>query len=192
MPRGNNFTKEAALKAAAEVVRKRGEDALNARAVAAELGCSTQPVYSLFGSMEGLKSELEGEAKRVYRRFIDAYLAKGCKSRYEAFGMGFVRFAREEQGLFRYLFLHSGMAPSVQAEDPFLGDILAEMMSLYRMTEEQARAFHGDMAIYSYGLGVLVNTGSLCVSDEEISECFKREFYALYALYFPNRPKFWE
>ncbi len=192
VPRTSKLTKEEALRAAAEVVRKGGEGALNARSLAKELGCSTQPVYSLFRNMEELKEALYTEAKNAYRRFIDGYLARGGRSRYESFGMGYVKFAQEERGLFRFLFLRDRKASEPQTEDPFLDDILAEMTELYRMTEEQARAFHGDMTVYSYGLAALVNTGNYTPTDGEISECFKREFYALYAYYFPNRPKFWE
>ena len=191
MPRTSKITREEALRAAAEIVRTEGEGALNARSLARALGCSTQPVYSLFRNMEELKNALFEEAKNAYRRFIDGFLARGGRSRYESFGMGYVKFAQEERGLFRFLFLRDCETPQALT-DPFLEDILSEMMSLYRMTEEEARAFHGDMTIYSYGLAALVTTGNYAPTDEEISECFKREFYALYAYYFPKRPKFWE
>ena len=48
------ITREAILKGAAEVVRKEGEQGLNARRIAKELRCSTQPVYSQFRNMEDL------------------------------------------------------------------------------------------------------------------------------------------
>lgn len=187
MPKAKKLTRSELLVAAAEVVRKRGEGALNARAVAAELGCSTQPVYSLFGSMEELKSALLGEATARYRRFIEDYLSKGDRSRYEAYGMGFVKFAREERGLFRFLFLREGR----NLEDPFFGDILHEMETLYRMPREKAREFHADMGVFSFGLAALVYQGAE-LSEEEISEAYKREFYALYCVHFPERPRFWE
>lgn len=178
------MTKAAILRAAAEVVRKGNK--LNVRAIAEELGCSTQPVYSQFQNMEELKETLLEEAKARYRDYIEEFLAKAGRSRYECFGMGFVKFAHEERGLFSYLFMRSGRG---ELKDPFLDDILSEMMTLYHMTESEARAFHGDMAVYSYGLAVLINLGNLHLSDEEISECLKREFYGLYDYYFPNRPR---
>ncbi len=192
MPRTSKLIREEVLKAAAEIVRTEGEGALNARSLARALGCSTQPVYSLFRNMDELKEALAEEAKNAYRRFIDGYLARGGRSRYESFGMGYVKFAQEERGLFRFLFLRDCKEGQSPAKDPYLDDILAEMTALYRMTEEEARAFHGDMTVYSYGLAALVTTGNYTPTDEEISECFKREFYALYAYYFPKRPKFWE
>lgn len=186
MPRVETVTRADILKAAAEVVRKRGERELNVRAIAAELNCSTQPVYSQFrGGMEELKAALNEEAKAQYRASIDGYIARAGRSRYESFGMGFVRFAREEKGLYRFLFLSERNANFI---DPFFNDIVDEMCALYHMSKETATAFHLDMATFSYGLGTLVNMGRT-YSDEEISAAFKREFYALYALYFPERPR---
>ena len=174
------------LKAAAEIVKEGGTEALNVRSLAHMLDCSTQPIYSLFKSMEGLWRALLSEAKRHYRRHIDGYLQRGG-NRYEAYGMGFIGFAKEEQGLFRLLFLTGRGTP-----DPFLDDIETEMMTLYRMPEDIAAAFHSDMAVFSFGLAVLVNKQADALSEEQISEAFKRQFYALYAFYFPNRERFWE
>ncbi len=187
MPKKRRITEEMALRAAAEIVRQGGTEALNVRSLARALGCSTQPIYSLFNNMEGLWYALMGEAKAEYRKHIDAYLREGGRSNYEAYGMGFVGFAREEQGLFRYLFLTGKGTP-----DPFLDDIESEMMTLYRMPEETAAAFHADMAVFSFGLAVLVNKQADALTDEQISDAFKREFYALYGYYFPERERFWE
>ncbi len=186
MPK-QKITREDVLRAAAEVMRRGGTQALGARAVAEELGCSTQPIYSLFGGMGNLEAVLLDEAKRRYHVFIDEYLSAAGKSRYEAFGMGFVKFAREEKGLFRFLFL-SEHRPDV---DPFFEEIVGEMCALYRMDRERAEAFHRDMAVFSYGIAASVNCGGES-SDEEISAAFDREFYALYSYYFPERPRFWE
>lgn len=186
MPKSNKIAREDVLKGAAEVVRKRGVGALNARAVAGELGCSTQPVYSFFTSMDALKEALVEEAKARYHDFIEEYILRAGRSRYECFGMGFVKFAREERGLFRYLFMERA------EEDPYLLEIVSEMTTLYHMSEEKARAFHTDMTVFSYGLAVLVNLGAFNPTDEEISSFLKREFYGLYAVHFPTRPRFWE
>lgn len=187
MPRQAKIGKQDVLAAAAEIVRREGEEKVNARAIAKELGCSTQPVYSLFRNMEELKEALGEEAKARYRAHIDRYLAKGGPSRYQSYGMGFVRFARDEKGLFRFLFL--GPKPSA---DPFFGDIVREMMTLYHMPEETALAFHSDMSVFSFGLAVLVHGKSDALTEEDIAEAFAREFFALYGLYFPDRERFWE
>ncbi len=187
MPKNRKITEEMVLKAAAEIVRQDGTEALNVRSLAQMLNCSTQPIYSLFKNMEGVWRALMGEAKRQYRRHIDEFLKEEGRNNYEAYGMGFVRFARMEPGLFRFLFLTGRGTP-----DPFLDDIETEMMRLYRMPEETAAAFHSDMAVFSFGLAVLVSKQADALSEAQISEAFKRQFYALYAYYFPNRERFWE
>lgn len=180
--------REDILKAAVEVVRKEGLQGLNARRIARELNCSTQPVYSQFRNMEELTTVLRKEAEKEYRQRIDCYLAESGRSRYEAYGMGYVRFAREEKGLFRFLNTGEKHGDHQTVDDPYLGDIIAEMKQLYGMDETRARAFHADMSIYSYGLAMLLNSDNLSLTDEEIEERLRVEFYALYAVYFPERP----
>ena len=190
MPKERKIERKEILGAAAELVRRAGEGALSVRAIAKELGCSTQPVYSAFPhGMEELRAALFEEAKRQYHVRIEAFLSSATQNRYEAYGMGFVRFAVEEKGLFRLLFL--GERTDAQFVDPFFEEIVKEMTALYGMDEARARAFHGDMTVFSYGLAMLVYHGDFSASEQAISEAFKREFYALYAYYFPERPHFW-
>ena len=58
MPPKVKVQKEEIVRAAVEIVRKQGMAALNARTVAAALGCSTQPVFSNFAAMEDLQAQL--------------------------------------------------------------------------------------------------------------------------------------
>ena len=55
MPPKVKIDKDDIVKAAVEVVRECGIDALNARAVAQKLSCSTQPIFSNYASMNELK-----------------------------------------------------------------------------------------------------------------------------------------
>ena len=48
MPPKVKVSKEDINTAAVEMVRESGAEALNARALAAKLGCSTQPIFSNF------------------------------------------------------------------------------------------------------------------------------------------------
>ena len=70
MPRTKRIEKEDILRAAVQVVRTQGEGALSVRGIAKELGCSTQPLYSEFGSMEELRAALTAE--------LDEKLNKGA------------------------------------------------------------------------------------------------------------------
>ena len=52
MPPKIKITKEEIVDTALNLVREAGEQALNARSIAAKLKCSTQPVFSNFETME--------------------------------------------------------------------------------------------------------------------------------------------
>ena len=51
----NKFTKEEMVAAALRVVRAKGADGLTAKTIADELGTSTQPIFTAFGSMGGIR-----------------------------------------------------------------------------------------------------------------------------------------
>ena len=188
MPREKKVTREEILRAAAEVVRTEGKERLSVRGVAGVIGCSTQPVYSCFaGGIAELERALYEAALGEYRARIEGYLMEQKYPQYMAYGMGFVRFAREEKGLFRYLFFSEREEVVL---DPLFDDIADVIAAAYHTDVETARSFHTDMAIFSYGLGALVNTGHP-MSEEEVAKAFQREFFALYGYYFPDRPKFW-
>ena len=51
----NKFTKEEMIAAALRVVRTRGIDGLTAKTMAEELGTSTRPIFTGFGSIKEVK-----------------------------------------------------------------------------------------------------------------------------------------
>ena len=99
----NKFTKEEMVEAALRVVREKGMEGLSAKSMASALGTSTQPVFTAFGSMAGIKQAVYDAAVRVY----DSYTEKGLREQIPFFGVGiqYIRFAREEPALYRLLFL---------------------------------------------------------------------------------------
>lgn len=58
MPPKIKFNKESVMESALMVVRKKGMEALSARAISERLGCSARPIYSLYDDMENLKTDL--------------------------------------------------------------------------------------------------------------------------------------
>ena len=86
------LTKEQILQAAVCVVQQGGPSALSVRHIASVLGCSTQPLYSVFGSFSQLQEELLTFIRR-------RYLTARCTS-YRGFAQAFLRFASEEPELF--------------------------------------------------------------------------------------------
>ena len=66
MPPKMKISKEDIVKIAADVVRQSGADAINARLLAEKLGCSTQPIFSNFESMDSLRRAVLEYADGLY------------------------------------------------------------------------------------------------------------------------------
>ncbi len=179
MPAEAKITSKMILEASIEVLRKVGNSGLNARSIAKELGCSTQPIYSVFSNMDALKKELYYEAQKAHKAKVAEYWGKTQPSNYKAYGMGYVKFAREEKELFRFLYMQK-IDGIDNKQDINYEDIIKQIQADYNLDRKTAELFHGNMTIYTYGLAVLHNLGELNMTDKEISECLTTEFNALY------------
>ena len=102
MPPQIRFTKGDLLRAAFTITRSRGIDAVNARSLARELGCSTQPIFRAFNSMSDVKQAMLRMAMETYSSYI-ARSATLAPKPYLGSGMAYILFAREERELFTLL-----------------------------------------------------------------------------------------
>ena len=184
MPAAKKVPRDKIIDAAIEVLRDGGFSAVNARSVARKLGCSTQPIYLSFQSMEEVKVALTERAIEMHtRRVRDSLRAhEGNDSRYSSYGMGFVRFAAEEKQLFRWLYLEGEQLGPYQ-NDVLLPEVIDVIVEEFGYSQEVARRFHQDMIYFSYGLAILANTDHLHLTEAELRETFRREFRALIAIY---------
>ena len=167
----NKFTKEEMVEAALRVVRANGIDALTAKTMADALGTSTQPIFTAFGSMDGIKKEIYAAAIRVYDRYADA----GLKERIPFFGVGmqYIRFAREEPELYRLLFLTRAQDKSfsaMQSMQHLQSLVRPTLMHIYRLTEQEADLYFRDLWFVVHSLSTLIVTGDCPYSDREIGQ----------------------
>ena len=125
MPAIKKISKEAIIDAAVDVLREDGAAAINARSVAKELGCSTQPIYLSFQNMDDLKAAMTQRAIALHTRHVRN---SNSDTQYSCYGMGFVKFAAEERHLFRWLYL-DGEQFGPYRDDVLLPEIIAAMVS---------------------------------------------------------------
>ena len=167
----NKFTKEEMVEAALRVVRANGIDALTAKTMADALGTSTQPIFTAFGSMDGIKKEVYAAAIRVYDRYTEA----GLQERIPFFGVGmqYIRFAREEPELYRLLFLTRAQDQSfsaMQSMQHLQSLVRPTLMHIYRITEQEADLYFRDLWFVVHSLSTLIVTGDCPYSDREIGQ----------------------
>ena len=164
------FTKDEMVAAAVQVVRNGGIDRLTAKSLAAQLGTSTQPIFTCFATMDAVKAEVTAAAERIY----DGYAAKGLADPrpFFGFGMQYIQFARTEPQLYRLLFLNpdgpDGGAMAAMTHS--LALVRPSMMEIYRITAAEADRYFRDLWLVVHGLATLIVTGSCPYSDREIAQ----------------------
>ena len=184
MPAPKKVSREDILEGALNTLRESGFASVNARSVAKKLGCSTQPIYLSYKNMDELKNELTKRAIQEHSiRVKESMKEQNIQwSRYCSYGIGLVRFAKEEKQLFRFLYLEEGQNGK-QQDDIHIPQIIRVIQEDYGYSEEIACQFHRDMTFYSFGIAVMVNKGSLEISIDDLAAAFHREFLALTSVY---------
>lgn len=163
MPSSPKIKKEDMLQAALELVARDGYAALNIKAVARELGCSTAPISWQFGGMDGLREELIPFAEqyveyKYYSRNENEVVA------FEQRGRGTIDLALENPNLFRFLYtgersqiLSTGF--QLQTNNPDTDNMYQKMAELLEITLNQVVDFATTMMVYTQGIGTLIASG---------------------------------
>ena len=165
----NKFTKKEMVEAALRVVRARGIGGLTAKTMADELGTSTQPVFTAFGSMDGIKREVYAAAIDVYDHYADA----GLREEIPFLGVGrqYIRFAREEPELYRLLFLtQSREYGAMQAMQHLQALVRPTLMEVYHITAGEADVYFRDLWLVAHSLSTLIVTSDCPYSDRELGQ----------------------
>lgn len=179
MPPKVKTTKEAIIRKAVDIVRGSGATALNARTIAAALGCSTQPVFSNFVTMEELRLAVMGEADVLCSEFIRREVESGNYPPYKASGMAYIRFAKEEKELFKLLYMRDRAGENVSEE----GEVNRQMESIVHvgtgLDGDTAKLFHLEMWAYVHGIATMFATGFLDLDWELVSRMLTDAYQGL-------------
>ena len=169
MPPKVKVTKEAVVSCAVELVRREGENALNARNLAAALGCSTQPVFSNFANMDELRQAVVEKAYMLCEEYIRRETERGEYTAYKASGMGYIRFAAQERELYKLLYMRdrkNEMMPGEQLGDPVREQLVRENTGL---DGKKANLFHVEMWAFVHGIATMFATGFVNLEWELVS-----------------------
>lgn len=169
MPPKNKFTREEIVRAALEITRESGFSAVTARAVAARLGASPKVIFGLFRNMEELLSEVMAAAHQVYLGYVSGERWQGEYPAFKAMGMGYICFAREEQELFKLLFMRDRTGEQTGDNPQELEPVLRVIQKNTGLSREQAYMFHLESWIFSHGLAAMLATNYLPWEEETIS-----------------------
>lgn len=167
MPSDVVYSADLILDEAFAIVRTKGIQALSARRVAKNLGCSPQPVYSAFGSMFNLREA----ALQKGKLFVVEYLLREQQDEdpFFAMGMQYFRFSREERILFELFFVNRETALTFEQISELFVPLRNRMKldhSINQLGAEQMKRIARDMLIYTHGLASFVYRDNLLLSEQ--------------------------
>lgn len=179
MPPRTKITQEAIVDAAVELIRKNGIGAFNARSLAKALGCSTQPLFSNFESMEALRQAVIQRAMDLYRQAQANAAQSFSGPPYKASGMAYIRFAAEEKELFRLLFMRDRKKEIIPESDPDIEEKSELLRRQLGLSPQDAFRFHLEMWVYVHGIAAMIVTDYLPWKQETVSQMLTDQFCAM-------------
>lgn len=179
MPPKVKNTKEAIINTAVDIVRGSGVSALNARTIATALGCSTQPIFSNFATMEELKTAVLQQADALYQEYVRRETESGEHPPYKAGGMAYIRFAKEEKELFKLLYMCDRSGEDIPTDSHSFTQMTDIVRQNTGVDSETAQLFHLEMWAYVHGIATMFATGFLDLDWDLVSKMLTDAYQGL-------------
>lgn len=179
MPPKVKISKEDIISASVEIVRRSGDTALNARIVASELKCSTQPIFSNFSTMDELRLAVVEKADMLCQKYIQCEIDSKKYPDYKASGMAYIRFAKEEKELFKLLYMRDRSGEAIPEESE-LGDKMESIVkNSTGLDADRTKLFHLEMWAFVHGIATMFATGFLDLEWNLVSKMLTDTYQGL-------------
>lgn len=176
MPPTVRFTRDAVLHAACQLMRREGMEALNARAIAKELGGSTQPIFRLFTNMEDLHRELILYVARQFQAHAEEDMAQS-DSPYIQLCTTYLLYGRDEPELFKLLFMRDRVSEGQYSDQTNFDLVFNIIKKETRLDDETALRFFERTWLFIHGLAVCIATKYIPCQDERYLISMVKEAY---------------
>lgn len=176
MPPTVRFTRDAVLHAACQLMRREGMEALNARAIAKELGGSTQPIFRLFTNMEDLLRELILYVARQFQAHAEADMAQS-DSPYIQLCTTYLLYGRDEPELFKLLFMRDRVSEGQYSDQTNFDLVFNIIKKETPLDDETALRFFERTWLFIHGLAVCIATKYIPCQDERYLISMVKEAY---------------
>ena len=176
MPPTVRFTRDAVLHAACQLMRREGMEALNARAIAKELGGSTQPIFRLFTNMEDLHRELILYVARQFQAHAEADMAQS-DSPYIQLCTTYLLYGRDEPELFKLLFMRDRVSEGEYSDQTNFDLVFNIIKKETPLDDETALRFFERTWLFIHGLAVCITTKYIPCQDERYLISMVKEAY---------------
>lgn len=175
MARKERIHKEYLVDSAFSLARTEGFENVTARKLAAQAGCSTQPIFRLYENMEDLWREVYEKSVRYYDYFYNEQL-KSCDIAFVDLGMAYIRFASNEKHLFKLLFMGEAGKYAISLYDILNGSnsyVASEFAKAKASGVADVQDLFTKMWIFIHGIACMSVTGDYDLDEEQTLELLK-------------------
>ena len=184
MPTTLKITKEKILDAAFSIARSYGINKVSNREIAKRLNCSIRPIYYQFKNVDELNKELYVKIEKFFYKFIMDNMIDTMPL-YKQVGINYIKFAREETNLFKFLFMtRSDLIPKefISKDQEDFKELVKLIKISTKLSDKDVESFHIKMWIFTHGIATLSANNTVEFNDEQISHLLSLEFQALMLL----------
>lgn len=184
MPTTLKITKEKILDAAFSIARSYGINKVSNREIAKRLNCSIRPIYYQFRNVAELNKELYVKIEKFFYKFIMDNMIDTMPL-YKQVGINYIKFAREETNLFKFLFMtRSDLIPKefISKDQEDFKELVKLIKISTKLSDKDVESFHIKMWIFAHGIATLSANNTVEFNDEQISHLLSLEFQALMLL----------
>lgn len=174
MARKVSYDRDYILEKTSDFIKDYGVDAMNARDLCKYIGCSTQPLFKNFISMEGLKKSIKKYLHDYYDDFIYKIVDKD--DYLYTISYAYALFAFRESKIFKALFM-TELAGSRTIDEVLKSswnlDTIKSIPKQYGLTNKQAERLYRDVRFFTHGLSCQIACNSIKVTEDEIKKLIK-------------------
>lgn len=181
MPPKQKITKEMILEATFQITRDKGFESVNARNLAKEIGCSTQPIYTHYAAMADLKKDFFGYLTNYYNEYA---LSRAHRSNFSReLGLAYIEFAKNDPNLFQVLFMSeivglNGFSGMLGEKNIEVAGVMSRKLSI---GIEAAKNLLLKEWIFMHGIASMIATKSIKLSDGEAEKMLGEAYNAFLA-----------
>lgn len=178
MPPKATVSREDILSAGLSLIQSQGLASVNARSLAGALGCSTQPIFRVYGSMGEVTAALKEAMDGLYARFMEERIQE--ENRLLTQSIAYVAFARQERHVFNALFMNLTMAGATLEDILHAPWNLASIENAAKVTGlplPKAQALFIDQWLYSHGIATQIVSNQIDLPQEQVERLLTRSFW---------------
>lgn len=169
MARKIKYSKEMFLLKTKDFINEKGIEFLNSRDLCKYIGCSTQPLFRNFETMDKLKLEIKKYLHNYYDKYINEIIDKNDYLLTISFA--YASFAYNEPKIFKALFM-SELAGTRTVEEVLSSswniDTIESIPPQYNISLNDAKLLYRDIRFYTHGISCQIAINSIKISEKEI------------------------